>query len=299
MTEPLVSRSRVVDAHHHLWDLKEHPQSWMNPVADAAINRDFVVADLEAAIDGVGVVGTVVVQSVNDSAETTHLLQRAAAANGLIAGVVGWADLTSSDLDECVAQWLELPHGDRLVGLRHLVQSEPDDRWLMRDDVRRGLAVLTGYGLTFDLLVKMPQLPAAVEVVRACPDTRFVLDHLAKPLFRTGELDEWERLIGELAASPNVCAKVSGLVTEAVPGEWTSRTFRRAVDVALDAFGVDRLMFGSDWPVCLLEADYRAIVELAHALLGEQLSDAERRKVFQDNAVSTYGLRLVGGGSAR
>lgn len=282
----------LVDAHHHLWDLRQHPQTWINPVTDAAINRSFVVEDLEAAIKPVDVVGTVVVQSIEDADETTHLLERAANSSGLIAGVVGWADLASSDLDERIAQWLARPDGDRLVGFRHLVQSEPDDEWLLRDDVRRGLAVVTQHGLTYDLLVKMPQLPAAVEIVRRCPETPFVLDHLAKPLFRTGDLDEWERLTRELAKAPNVCAKVSGLVTEARSGEWTVDTFQRAVDVALEAFGVDRLMFGSDWPVCLLEAEYATVAELANSLLAGQLSDAERRRIFVDNAVAFYGLRL-------
>ncbi|HEX7106029.1 MAG TPA: amidohydrolase family protein [Acidothermaceae bacterium] len=284
----------IVDAHHHLWDLRQHPQTWINPATEAAINRNFVVEDLKAAITPVEVIGTVVVQSIADADETTHLLERAADSNGLIAGVVGWADLTSSDLDERVSEWLERPDADRLVGFRHLVQSEQDDEWLLREDVRRGLAVVTRHGLTYDLLVKMPQLPAAVEIVRRCPETRFVLNHLAKPLFRTGDLDEWERLIRELAASPNVCAKVSGLVTEATSGEWTVDTFQRAVDVALEAFGADRLMFGSDWPVCLLEADYAAVVELADRLLAGQVTDAECRKIFVDNAVEFYGLRLRG-----
>lgn len=284
--------TQIVDAHHHLWDLRQHPQPWINPVTEAAINRNFVVEDLEDAIKPVDVIGSVVVQTVNDADETTHLLERAANSDGLIAGVVGWADLTSSDLDERVAQWLERPDSDRLVGFRHLVQSERDDEWLLRDDVRRGLAVLTRHGLTYDLLVKMPQLPAAVEIVRRCPETRFVLDHLAKPLFRTGDLDEWERLIRQLATSSNVCAKVSGLVTEALPGEWTAETFRRAVDVALEAFGPDRLMFGSDWPVCLLEAEYAAVAELAERLLAGQLSDVERSRIFVENAVDFYGLKL-------
>jgi len=285
----------IIDAHHHLWELRQHPQPWIDPVADVAINRDFVVEDLEAAIRSVDVIGTVVVQSVNDADETTHLLERAAAANGLVAGVVGWADLTSSNLDDRVAALLARPDGDRLVGFRHLAQSEPDPEWLMRSDVRRGLGVLARHDLAFDLLVKMPQLPAAVQVVRACPETRFVLDHLAKPPFRTADLREWERLIRELAAEPNVCAKVSGLVTEAAPGQWGPESLRPAVDVALEAFGVDRLMFGSDWPVCLLEAEYVAVVELANRLVGDRLTDAERHRFFVANAAAFYQLGLAAG----
>jgi L-fuconolactonase len=280
----------IIDAHHHLWDLRQHPQTWIDPVTDARINRSFVFDDLEAAITSVDVVGTVVVQSVNDADETTHLLERAAASGGLVAGVVGWADLTSSDLDDRVAEWLDRPDGDLLVGFRHLVQSKPDPDWLMRGEVRRGLGVLARRGLAFDLLVKMPQLPAAIEVVRACPETRFVLDHLAKPPFRTGDLREWERLIRQLAAEPNVCAKVSGLVTEAVPGEWSLASIRPAVDVALECFGVHRLMFGSDWPVCLLEAEYAAVVDLANRLVGDQLSVDERHQFFVATAAAFYRL---------
>jgi L-fuconolactonase len=288
----------IVDAHHHLWDLRQHPQPWIDPAADAAINRSFVVEDLEAAIRSVDVIGTVAVQSVNDADETTHLLERAAAANGLVAGVVGWADLTSSDLDDRIAEWRARPDGGRLVGLRHLAQSEPDPQWLMRGGVRRGLGVLARHDLAFDLLVKMPQLPAAVEVVRACPETRFVLDHLAKPPFRSGDLSEWERLIRQLAAEPNVCAKVSGLVTEAVPRAWSPESLRPAVDVAVEAFGLDRLMFGSDWPVCLLEAEYVGVVELANRLVGDQLTDTERHRFFVANAAAFYRLRLATGPTA-
>jgi L-fuconolactonase len=280
----------IIDAHHHLWDLRQHPQTWMDPATDARINRSFVVEDLEAAITSVDVVGTVVVQSVNDADETTHLLERAAASGGLVAGVVGWADLTSSDLDDRVAEWLDRPDGDLLVGFRHLVQSEPDPEWLMRGDVRRGLGVLARRDLAFDLLVKTPQLPAAVKVVRACPETRFVLDHVAKPPFRTGDLREWERLIRQLAAEPNVCAKVSGLVTEAPPGTWSPASLRPAVDVVLESFGVHRLMFGSDWPVCLLEAEYAAVVDLANRLVGDRLSIDERHQFFVATAAAFYRL---------
>jgi L-fuconolactonase len=264
----------------------------MNAKTDGAINRDFVVPDLRAAIKGTDVVATVVVQSVNDARETTNLLDRAAAADGLIAGVVGWADLTSSDLDERIATWRQRADGDRLVGLRHLVQNESDTEWLLRAEVCRGIATVTRHGLAFDLLVKVPQLPAAIKLVHAFPDTRFVLDHLAKPPFRTGDLGEWTALIRELAAAPNVHAKVSGLVTETEPGMWTADTLQPAVDVALEAFGVDRLMFGSDWPVCLLEAEYVAVVEVATRLLTDRITDAERQRIFFSNAVGFYGLRI-------
>lgn len=283
--------SAIVDAHQHLWELAEHPQTWMNPDTDAAINRDFVVGDLRAAATTVELAATVVVQSVNDPDETTHLLARAEAASDLIAGVVGWADLTAPDLDDQLSRWRAEPGGHRLVGLRHLVQNEPDGGWLDRPDVRRGLRCLSRHDMAFDLLVNDVHLPAAVRVASALPETRFVLDHLGKPPLRSGDLTAWTARIRELASLPNVWAKVSGLVTEAAPGQRSAPLLRPVVDVALDAFGPHRLMFGSDWPVCLLATDYTTVVSIAQQLL-MALSETEQRRVFAGNAIEFYRLHL-------
>jgi L-fuconolactonase len=279
----------IVDAHQHLWEFAQHPQTWMNPATDAAINRDFVVDDLRAATASVDLLATVVVQSVNDADETTHLIARADAASDLIAGVVGWADLTGADLDDRLNRWCEQPGGHRLVGFRHLVQNEPDTGWLDRPDVRRGLQTLARHGLAFDLLVNGEHFAAAIRVAADLPETRFVLDHLGKPPFRSGDLAQWTTHLRQLGELPNVWAKVSGLVTEAAPGARSAAHLQPAVDVALEAFGPKRLMFGSDWPVCLLAADYTEVVTLAEQLLAS-LSEVERRRVFVENALEFYGL---------
>ncbi|MGH8890219.1 MAG: amidohydrolase family protein [Acidothermaceae bacterium] len=288
MTEP---NRLIVDAHQHLWEMAEHPQTWMNPDTDAAINRDFVVDDLRAAAATVELAATVVVQSVNDRDETTHLLARAEAASDLIAGVVGWADLTASDLDDLLSHWRAEPGGHRLAGLRHLVQNEPDAGWLDRPDVRRGLRCLARHDIAFDLLVDDVHLPAAVRVASDLPETHFVLDHLGKPPLRSGDLAQWTARMRELGGLPNVWAKVSGLVTEAAPGNRSAAQLQPVVDVALDEFGPSRLMFGSDWPVCLLAASYGEVVSTAQQLL-MSLSEPEQRQVFADNAIAFYRLRL-------
>ncbi len=281
----------IVDAHQHLWELAQHPQTWMNPETDSAINRDFVVDDLRAAAASVRPVATVVVQSVNDADETTHLLARAEAASDLIAGVVGWADLTAADLDDWFGRWQTGPGGHRLVGLRHLVQNEPDAGWLDRPDVRQGLQTATRHGLSYDLLVNGMHLPAAVRVASDLPGTRFILDHLGKPPFQSGDFDDWVAHIRRLGKLPNVWAKVSGLVTEAAPGKRSAVHLRPAFDVALDAFGPRRLMVGSDWPVCLLAASYTEVVSTARELLAP-LSESEQQQVLADNAVAFYRLQL-------
>jgi L-fuconolactonase len=280
--------SAYIDAHHHLWSLAEHPQTWMDPATDGPILRDFTETDLATAAEASGVTSTVVVQSVNDAAETGHLLARAAA-TPLIAGVVGWVDLTSPDVVDQIAAWREGVGGRHLVGFRHLVQDEPDPAWLDRPAVRAGLATLAAAGLTFDLLVKTPQLPAAIRTVHALPENRFVLDHLAKPPLAGGSLAAWSGQVRELAGAANVSAKISGLVTEADWHAWTLPDLAPAVDVALEAFGTDRLMVGSDWPVCLLAASYARVVETAELLLAG-LSPPEHSRLFADNARDFYRL---------
>jgi L-fuconolactonase len=280
----------IVDAHQHLWEFAEHPQTWINPDTDGAINRDFVIDDLRDATASLDVGATVVVQAVNDAEETTHLLQRAEAASDLIAGVVGWADLTAPDLDDQFDRWRAQPGGHRLVGLRHLVQNEPDPDWLDRPDVRQGLRTCAAHSIAFDLLVNEAHLPAAVRVVAALPETRFVLDHLGKPPLRSGDLTPWATQMRQLGRLPNVWAKVSGLVTEAPRGGRSAAHLQPVFDVALDAFGPERLMFGSDWPVCLLAASYAEVAATAQELAAA-LSEAERNNVFAGNAAEFYQLR--------
>lgn len=277
-----------VDAHHHLWVRAEHPQTWMDPSTMGAIDRDFDENDFDTVATEAGVGSSVVVQTVNVAAETEHLLRRAEQSS-VVAGVVGWADLTAPDLADQLAGWREGPGGSALVGLRHVVEGEPDPDWLRRDDVQRGLRTAGECGLVYDLLVREPQLPAAIAAVRAVPGTQFVLNHLAKPPLRTGALSSWSAQIAVLAGEPNVCAKVSGLVTEADWDSWRSADLAGAVAVAVDAFGPDRLMFGTDWPVCLLAASYGEVVAAAESLLGG-LSEGEREAVLAGTATRVYKL---------
>ena len=208
-----------------------------------------------------------------------------------VAGVVGWADLTRDDVRAELDRLRALPGGDRLVGIRHLVQDESDPAWLARPDVRRGLQAVGDAGLVFDLLVRPSQLPAALRVSTELDGVRFVLDHAGKPEIAEGRLEPWAGLIGEMAGLPNVTCKLSGLVTEAGPS-WTAEDFVPYLDRMIESFGPGRLMFGSDWPVCTLAARYGEVIALARRLLEPRLNDAERDLVFRSTAIDTYRLKL-------
>jgi L-fuconolactonase len=208
----------------------------------------------------------------------------------VIAGVVGWADLTRADISDEIGRLRGLPGGGRLVGLRHLVQDEPDPGWLSRPDVKRGLRAAGAAGLAFDLLLRPAQLPAALRTAAELSDVRFVLDHGAKPEIAAGRTQPWADLVAALAELPNVTCKLSGLVTEAGPG-WRTADFLPYTNRLLDSFGPRRLMFGSDWPVCTLAASYHEVLALARAALGGRLSPAELDAVFGANAVTAYRLR--------
>jgi L-fuconolactonase len=207
--------------------------------------------------------------------------------------VVGWTDLTSPAVADEIARLRAGPGGEFLVGIRHLVQDEPDPDWLLRPAVRRGLRAVGGAGLTYDLLIRPVQLPAALAVTGDLGDVRFVLDHGAKPDIAQGRLEPWASLTRDLAAGPNVYCKVSGLVTEAGP-DWRPDQIAPYVDHLLNCFGPGRLIFGSDWPVCTLAAGYGEVVALARETLGSGLGPAEIDAVFASNAVAAYRLELAG-----
>ncbi|GIG62175.1 amidohydrolase [Longispora fulva] len=272
-----------IDAHHHLWDVATRAYPWMDgPWADPLRGR-FDPDRLAPLAAAAGVESTIVVQAVSDLAETRELLATAAD-HPLIAGVVGWLDLTG-DVPGQVADLRAGPGGAALVGIRHQAQDESDPRWLVRDDVLAGLRALDG--LAYDLLVTPTQLPAAAEVAALLPEVTFVLDHVAKPSIASGAWQPWADRLAALAASPNVTCKLSGLVTEAAWAGWKPGDIFRYVDHALDLFGPDRLMFGSDWPVCTLAATYPQVVGLTETALAG-LSDDERRLVFARTARRVY-----------
>ncbi|MDG4809648.1 amidohydrolase family protein [Micromonospora sp. WMMD1120] len=280
--------SGIVDAHHHLWVRARQSRPWIDPHTMAALDDDFTMVELAPAARAVGVTRTVVVQSVAVRSETPELLG-VAADDPLVAGVVGWVDLTARDVAERLGRLREARGGERLVGIRHLVQSEPDPAYLDRPDVRRGIAAVGAAGLAFDLLVRHHQLPAAIRLVRDLPHVRFVLDHLGKPPLGPAGPGGWTRDLLAFAAEPNTTAKLSGLVTEVSGAPWTPAALRPAVEHALDAFGPRRLMFGSDWPVCLLATSYSRWVTVLGELLAP-LSEPERTAVWRHTAERVYQL---------
>jgi L-fuconolactonase len=274
-----------IDAHHHVWDLDVREQPWTADLP--ALRRSFGIDELRPALVANEIDATVLVQTICITDETPELLALADA-EPVIAGVVGWIDLTAPDAADQLAMLQDGEGGRRLVGIRHQVQEEPDPRWLCRADVRRGLAAVGEAGLAYDLLVKPQQLASAVDTVRALPDMRFVLDHAGKPAIRDGAMQPWHAELAELARLPNVAVKLSGLVTEAAD-EWTLEQLRPYADVMLQAFEPFRIMFGSDWPVCLLAASYREVVAAAQELTAK-LSSAERDDVFGETAARWYGI---------
>ena len=277
----------IVDAHHHVWDPATADYPWLT-VDLAAIRRRFTPDDLAPELAATGIEATVLVQTRASREETAEFLALAAA-TPFIRGVVGWVDLTDPGVAEAIEALRAGPGGDRLVGVRHQVHDEPDPDWLLRDDIVRGIAAVGAAGLTYDLLVRARELPAAAELASRLPGARFVIDHLAKPPIATGELEPWKGGLAAFAELPNVACKMSGLVTEADWSSWTAAHLQPYVDHAIDVFGPDRLMFGSDWPVCLLAATYEEVVESALTTLGA-LDVVEQAAVMGGNATRIYGL---------
>jgi L-fuconolactonase len=278
----------VIDAHHHVWDLAVRDQPWLAGDEMAAIRRNFGADDLRPAAAAAGVTATVLVQTVTVAAETPEMLALAAG-DPLIRGVVGWTDLTARDVADQLARLAEAPGGDRLAGLRHQVQEEPDPGWLRRPDVIAGLRAVADAGLAYDLILRPHQLAAATYAAQSVPQLSFVLDHGGNPPVAAGALEPWAAAVRALAACPNVTCKLSGLVTEAAPGA-PPAALRPVADVILGAFGANRVMFGSDWPVCLLASDYPGVMELARTLTAG-LSEAERAAVFAGTAARVYRIR--------
>jgi L-fuconolactonase len=289
----------VIDAHHHVWDLTVRDQPWLSGADKAAIRRTFTVDDLRPDARTAGVDATVLVQTVTVAAETPEMLA-VADADPLVAGVVGWTDLTSPAIADELARLAGGPGGRWLASIRHQVQEEPDPDWLRRPDVIRGLRAVAAAGLAYDLVILPHQLPAATYAAAAVPGLTLVLDHAGKPPVADGELSGWAAAVREFAALPNTTCKLSGLVTEApelAPHRAAAGAFAAVADVVIGAFGADRVMFGSDWPVCLLVSDYAGVMALARSLTAG-LSAAERTAVFGATAARVYRLGVTGAGDA-
>lgn len=277
-----------VDAHQHFWDVESGAYSWPTP-ADGPIYRTFRPEELEPELSPARIDATVLVQTVDTLAETDAMLD-AAARHPFIAGVVGWVALDDAD---ATARALDARRDGPLRGIRHLIHHEPDPEWLTRSDVDDGLTLLAERRLSFDVVAVFPRhLRLVPRVADRHPDLTLVIDHLAKPPYRGDGWDRWEAELRQAAARPNVAAKLSGLDTAWGPG-WDLVRIGPAVDVALEAFGPDRLLFGSDWPVCRSVSTYRAVVEAADTMI-QSLGPAERAAIMGGTADRVYRLGVAG-----
>jgi L-fuconolactonase len=267
----------MIDAHQHFWQLGRFDYPWMSKDL-GMLYRDYLPADLEPILRQHHIEKTVLVQASNSIAESRWLLELADS-HDFIAGVVGWVDLTNH----------EIPTHPKFKGVRHLVESEPNDDWLVRPEVLSGLQKLSARGLSYDLLVHTRHLKHVPRVAESCLDLKLVIDHLAKPPIARNEIKEWSDAFKPLARCPNIHCKLSGLVTEAKWDSWRVDDLRPYVDCALEAFGVDRMMFGSDYPVCLLAASYDRVLDGFLEIL-KDLSDTDHEKIFASNAAEFYRL---------
>jgi L-fuconolactonase len=273
-----------IDAHQHFWRYAPETHAWIDD-SMAGIRRDFLPADLEPLLRDEGFDGCIAVQAQQNMDETEWLLSLADA-HPFIWGVVGWVDLRAADVADQLGR---LAAHAKLRGVRHIVQDEPDDRFMLQAPFIRGVEALARFGLTYDILIYARQLPAAVELVKAFPDQRFVLDHIGKPDMRAGALDPWARGIAALSRNHNVWCKLSGLVTETDWSRWSPGEFMPYLDVIFDWFGPDRLMIGSDWPVCLVAGAYRDVIAIARSY-AEPRFPSHLEGIMGETASAFYGL---------
>jgi L-fuconolactonase len=279
--------AKRVDAHQHFWMYSPEEYGWIDSNMQV-IRRDFLPLHLDEEMAGAGVSASIAVQARQTLAETEWLLDLAEKYSS-IAGVVGWAPLTSPDFPALLDRLSAHP---KLCGLRHVLQDEPDDAYMLRDEFHRGISLLNEKNLVYDILIYERHLPIAIQFVDHHPNQKFVIDHLAKPRIRTAEISPWRENIREIARRPNVSCKLSGLVTEANWQSWTIDDLRPYVEIALEAFGPRRILAGSDWPVCTLASSYRRWWQTLEALLSG-LTDTEREAILGCNALEIYSLKGV------
>jgi L-fuconolactonase len=276
---------KKIDSHHHFWQYNPLEYGWISE-SMAVLRRDFLFPDLEAEMKPLDVVGVVSVQARQTIQETRDLLQIARTNPGVL-GVVGWVPLAS----DAIANELEKLAGEPLLkGVRHVVQDEPDNEFILGTEFNRGVSMLAESGLIYDILIFARQLQPSIKFVDQHPDQRFILDHIAKPTIVENDFDKrWAADLRELGRRENVTCKFSGVATEVRDSVWSIETIRPYWDVALESFGAKRLMFGSDWPVCLLKTQYNRWVDVVTQLASE-LSPSEQAAFWYDNAVNAYGL---------
>ena len=276
----------IIDAHHHLWKYNHKEYGWMDD-SMATLKRDYLPDELEHELQGAGISGTVVVQARQSTEETRWLLEMADSSSS-IKGVVGWLNLRSPLLGKELDEFTAHP---RLVGVRHVIHDEPDDGFMLRKDFMQGIGQLERFDLVYDLLLFPGHLKNAVKLVEAFPEQRFVLDHLGKPPVKSGKIEPWSSGIQEIAEYPGVWCKLSGLVTEADHNRWRYEDLLPYMEVVLKAFGADRVMVGSDWPVCTLAAGYNQVMAVFRKFT-DTLSGEERDKILYQNAIECYHLKI-------
>lgn len=274
----------IIDAHQHFWRYSPQKHPWINEEM-AGIKRNFLPEDLQKIYKEHRVAGCVAVQAEQSEEETGFLLQLAGEYD-FIKGVVGWVDLKTENLSKRLDYYGQF---DKLKGFRHIVQDEPDPDFLLDPEFQRGLGQLEKYGFTYDLLVYPRQLKAAIKTVRNFPKLKFVMDHIAKPDIKNGKIIDWSKSMETIALENNVYCKISGMVTEASWKDWQKKDFFPYLDVIFDSFGTDRVMFGSDWPVCLLAGDYPAVLDIIKSYT-RNFSERDRMKIFYKNAADFYRL---------
>ncbi len=273
-----------IDAHHHFWKYDPVEYDWIDE-SMRAIRRDFLPTDLQAEIEAAGIEGVVSVQARQTVEETAWLLEMARA-NDFIKGVVGWAPLIDAGVAGQIEKFAASP---KLRAVRHVLQGEADERYMLRGDFNAGIDALEPLGLVYDILIFERHLPQTIEFVDRHPSQVFVLDHVAKPRLKENALEPWQTDIKELARRENVSCKISGMVTEADWSAWTEKQLRPYLDTVLDAFGPARLMFGSDWPVCLVASSYQRWVDVVKEF-ARDLSTSEQRQLFGETAIAVYRL---------
>ena len=282
----------TIDSHQHFWRYDPARDAWITD-SMSLLKRDFLPEDFEHECKANDIGGSIAVQVDQSENETSFLLDLAKRSER-IAGVVGWVDLRSPSVEERLHLFSDCK---KLRGFRHIVQGEADDQFLVGREFTRGISLLRDFGFTYDILIYPKQLPAAIELASRFPEQPFVVDHLAKPLIKEGGREPWTSYMRAIAQNKNVYCKASGLVTEADWLDWKPDDMRPYLDVVLDAFGPERLMFGSDWPVCLLAASYRQVKELLGSYV-EGHAPQQKENIFGGNAIRFYGLKAASDGPA-
>jgi len=272
-----------IDSHQHFWKYDPIRYSWIDENI-AILRRDFLPEHLNPILKKNNMDGCIAIQADQSEHETTFLLD-CAQNDDLVKGVVGWLDLCSETIEDRLTHFSK---NKKLVGLRHIVQEEPDD-FMLRADFQHGISKLKQFGLVYDILLYPTQLRAAIELVQKFPEQAFIVDHIAKPYIKNGEIKKWKQEIEELAQAPNVHCKISGMVTEADWKGWKIKDFKSYLDVVFNAFGTDRILYGSDWPVCTLAAEYQEQLNIIETYIS-LFSEEEKEKIMGSNAIRFYNL---------